>query len=220
MEHSSPDISNHHDNTITIDIRPFTPINMNSTVSFVNEKFVSVQHFPLSKPSLLLPVQNWLAISKMLWMKVVFHPRYLLHLLILLLLVFYLTTFHKKKWKHYIHLLTVDHLLTVAETICKNPSILESVQNIIENGIEEKCKKLCSKTNGSILGYTNYQSMSQFSIDKLWDELVSELPFLVKTLKVIRKDYTDETKHDVKVKLCFIYSVLLNARWFVTFSKN
>ena len=111
--------------------------------------------------------------------------------------------------------------LTVAETICKNPSILESVQNIIENGIEEKCKKLCSKTNGSILGYTNYQSMSQFSIDKLWDELVSELPFLVKTLKVIRKDYTDETKHDVKVKLCFIYSVLLNARWsFVTFSKN
>ena len=50
--------------------------------------------------------------------------------------------------------------LTVAETICKNPSILESVQNIIENGIEEKCKKLYSKTNGPILGYTNYQSMS------------------------------------------------------------
>ena len=50
--------------------------------------------------------------------------------------------------------------LTVAETICKNPSILESIQNIIENGIEEKCKKLCSETNDSILGYTNYQSMS------------------------------------------------------------
>ena len=32
--------------------------------------------------------------------------------------------------------------LTVAETICKTPSILQSVQNIIENGIEEKCKKL------------------------------------------------------------------------------
>ena len=90
---------------------------------------------------------------------------------------------------------------------------MEPVQNIIENGIEEKCKKLCSKTNGSILGYTNYQSMSQFSIDKLWDEFVSELPFLVKTLKVICKDYTDETKHDVKVQLCFIYSALLNARW-------
>ena len=103
--------------------------------------------------------------------------------------------------------------LTAAETICKNPSILESVQNIIENGIEEKCKKLCSKTNGSILEYTNYQTMSQFSNDKPWDEFVSELPFLVKTSKVICKDYTDETKHDVKVKLCFIYSVLLNARW-------
>ena len=97
--------------------------------------------------------------------------------------------------------------LTVAETTCKNPSILKSVQNIIENGIEEKCKKLCSKTNGSILGYTNYQTMSQFSIDKPWDEFVSELPFLVKTLKVICKDYTDE-----RVKLCFIYSILLNGR--------
>ena len=89
--------------------------------------------------------------------------------------------------------------LTVAETTCKNPSILKSVQNIIENGIEEKCKKLCSKTNESTLGYTNYQTMSQFSIDKPWDEFVSELPFLVKTLKVICKDYTDETKYDVKV---------------------
>ena len=54
--------------------------------------------------------------------------------------------------------------VTVAETKCKNPSILESVQNIIESGIEEKCKKLCSKTNGSTLGYTNYQPMSLFSI--------------------------------------------------------
>ena len=55
--------------------------------------------------------------------------------------------------------------------------------------------------------------MSQFSIGKLWNEFVSEFPFLVKTLKVIYKDYTDETKHDVKVKLCFIYYVLLNTRW-------
>ena len=55
MEHSSSDISNQRDNTIIIDIRPFTPIKMNSTVSFVNEKFVSVQHFPLSKPSLTTP---------------------------------------------------------------------------------------------------------------------------------------------------------------------
>ena len=45
MEHSSLDISNHRDNTIINDIRPFTPTNMNLTVSFVNEKFVSVQHF-------------------------------------------------------------------------------------------------------------------------------------------------------------------------------
>ena len=46
IEHSSSE-PNHRDNTIIIYIRPLTPINMNSTVSFVNEKFLSVQHFPL-----------------------------------------------------------------------------------------------------------------------------------------------------------------------------
>ena len=144
----------------------------------------------------------------MLWMKVVFHPRYLLHLLILLLLVFFPDYLSQKEMETLHSSIDSGSSLTVAETTCKNPSILKSVQNIIENGIEEKCKKLCSKTNGSILGYTNYQTMSQFSIDKPWDEFVSELPFLVKTLKVICKDYTDE-----RVKLCFIYSILLNGRW-------
>ena len=42
IEYRSSDISNQRDNTIIIDIKPFTPINMNSTVSFVNEKLVSV----------------------------------------------------------------------------------------------------------------------------------------------------------------------------------
>ena len=135
----------------------------------------------------------------MLWMKVVFHPRYLLHLLILLLLVFFPDYLSQKEMETLHSSIDSGSSLTVAETTCKNPSILKSVQNIIENGIEEKCKKLCSKTNGSILGYTNYQTMSQFSIDKPRDEFVSELPFLVKTLKVICKDYTDETKYDVKV---------------------
>ena len=55
MEDSSSDISNHRDNTMIIDIKPFTPIDMTSTVSFVNEKFISVQHFPQSKPSLTTP---------------------------------------------------------------------------------------------------------------------------------------------------------------------
>ena len=80
--------------------------------------------------------------------------------------------------------------------------------------LKRSAKKLFSKTNGSILGYTNYQTMPQFSIDKLWNEFVLELPVLLKTLKVICKDYTQETKHDVEVKFCFIYSVLLHARWF------
>ena len=110
MEHSSSDISNHRDNTIIIDIRPFTTINVNSTVSFVNENFVSVQHFTLSKPSLTTPnpelVSNFKNVMDESSVPPTISP---LHLLIFLLLVFYLTTFHKKKWKHYIHLLTLGH---------------------------------------------------------------------------------------------------------------
>ena len=115
----------------------------------------------------------------MLWMKVVFHPDSV-PLSANSPTTSILSDYLSQKEMETLHS-SIDSRspLTVAETICKNPSILESVQNIIENGIEEKCKKLCSKTDGSILGYTNYQTMSQFSIDKLWNEFVSELPFLV-----------------------------------------
>ena len=70
--------------------------------------------------------------------------------------------------------------LTVAATICKNPSILESVPKVIQNGIEEECKKLCPKTNGTILGYKNYQAMSKFSIGKLWMNLFLSSHFWLK----------------------------------------
>ena len=43
----------------------------------------NISHYP--KQDWLLPIQNRLAISKVLWMKVALHLRYLLHLLILLL---------------------------------------------------------------------------------------------------------------------------------------
>ena len=84
----------------------------------------------------------------MLWMKVVFHPRYLLHLLILLLLVFFPDYLSQKEMETLHSSIDSGSSLTVAETACKNPSILKSVQNIIENGIEEKCKNYAQKQMG------------------------------------------------------------------------
>ena len=54
----------YRDSAIIIDIKPFTSINMNSTVSFVNEKFVSVQHFPLFKPRFTTPNPELVSIFK------------------------------------------------------------------------------------------------------------------------------------------------------------
>ena len=88
--------------------------------------------------------------------------------------------------------------------------------------LKKSAKNYAQKTNGSISGYTNDQTMSQFSVDKLWNEFVSELPFLVQTLKVKCKDYTDETENDVKEKTVFYVFCSTGCKMvsFVTFSKN
>ena len=127
MEHSSSDISNHRDNTIIIDIRPFTPINVNSTVSFVNENFVSVQHFTLSKPSLTTPnpelVSNFKNIMDENSVPLTISPPSANSPSISIL-----SDYLSQKEMEALHS-SIDSRspLTVAETICKNRSILESV---------------------------------------------------------------------------------------------
>ena len=154
MEHSSSDISNHRDNTIINDIKPFTHINMNSTVSVVNEKFVSVQHFPQSKPSLTTPNPELASNFKKVKDESSFPPT-ISPLFSNSPTSSILSDYLSQKEMETLHSSVGSRSpLTVAETICKNPSILESVRNIIENGLEEKCKKLCSKANGS-MGYRN-----------------------------------------------------------------
>ena len=53
--------------------------------------------------------------------------------------------------------------------------------------------------------------MLQFSINKLWNKFVSELSFLVKTLKVICKDYTDEIMLTLNSVLYILFS--LHKKW-------
>ena len=103
----------------------------------------------------------------MLWVKVVFHPRYLLHLLILLLLVFFPDYLSQKEMETLHSSIDSGSSLTVAETTCKNPSILKSVQNIIENGIfwAIQIAKLCPN---SVL--TNH-GMNLFLSSHFWLKL-------------------------------------------------
>ena len=204
--------------TIIIDVNPFTPLKTNSSVSFVNEKFVSVQHFPTSTPRLIAPKIDVSHPDKTTGN---FHSNEsrLSDELISSKLSNNLSIEEAKILKTSIY---SGQPSLIAETICKIPSLKISVKNMvkneikneIKNDIEDTCKRLCSNSNGSMLGKTSYTDMSMFNTDKIWNELCTNFPYLVDILKTICKANDDPEKHDViKIKLSFIYSILLNMRW-------
>ena len=52
-------------------------------------------------------------------------------------------------------------------------------------------------------------------MDKLWQEIVNHHPFLIDIFNTVTGTTTDieETTEDLKLKYCFLYSVLMNCRW-------
>lgn len=200
-------------NTIIIDVNPFTPLKTNSNVSFVNEKFVSVQHFPTSTPRLIAPkidasytdeTTDFHTDASQLSDETSTSNLFSNNLSIQ----------EAKKLKTCIH---SGQPFLIAETICKIPSVMMPIKNLvkkeIEKDIENNCKRLCSKSDLSILGKTSYTDMSKFNTDEIWNEFYTNFPYLVDILKTVCKADDDPPKHDVKIKLSFIYSVLLNMRW-------
>ena len=98
-----------------------------------------------------------------------------------------------------------------------------SVETAIKRNMLDKCKlssdALCkrSTSESSVLYSSNeqYNVMSDFNIDKIWVELKTHQPFLIDALNAIsgKECDIDKTADDVKVKYCFIYSIVMNIRW-------
>ena len=59
------------------------------------------------------------------------------------------------------------------------------------------------------------KALAEFNIDYLWGEILNNVPMLVKVLNAVAGQTFEikEIKTELKVKYCFIYSILMNTGW-------
>ena len=97
----------------------------------------------------------------------------------------------------------------------KTPTVFYAIKRDIVNSLSESCSQLCRRKNGSILLEKSYEDMSDFDFDKVWKELVECHPFFLDVLNAIVGETCDlaDTPPSLRVKHCFIYSILMIQRW-------
>lgn len=106
--------------------------------------------------------------------------------------------------------------VVVADIIKKHcPNVLSALKLAIADKINSTCKKLCKRSDGSVLFGTTYESLNEFNFDKVWNEMETNIPFLIDIFDSVsgKKGDIESTKHESRVKYSFLYSVLMNERW-------
>ena len=92
------------------------------------------------------------------------------------------------------------------------PVVLELLKKSITDDVSSSCKNLCKRSNGSVLFGTKYQCLLEFDFDLLWNEMTTNIPFLVDIFKAV-SGKNGITESATRVKYGFVYSVLMNERW-------
>ena len=106
--------------------------------------------------------------------------------------------------------------LAVAAMVVNSQTTQMACKRIILADMEDSCKNLCKrKGRGAVLLDGEYKGISEFDLGKLWQEIVKNHPFLIDIFNTVAGTTTDigETSEDLKLKYCFLYSVLMNCRW-------
>ena len=96
---------------------------------------------------------------------------------------------------------------------CKN--VVAALRKLLIRDIRITSAKLCKRSNGSVLYGNDYDSLKEFSFDKIWLEFKSNYPFLIELMNAVAgevEDIEDITK-SLRIKLSFVYSILMNERW-------
>ena len=100
----------------------------------------------------------------------------------------------------------------VAEIIREHcPKVLSSLRLLISEEINTACQKLCRRLDGSVLYGHSYDSLKDFNFDSVWNEIESNIPFVVDILNAVCGRSC--TSADLRVKYGFIYSILMSERW-------
>ena len=96
------------------------------------------------------------------------------------------------------------------------PNVVRETKRKITDDIKASCKNLCYRNNGSILHAGRQDScdmMINFSFEKVWEEMETNIPFLIEVLNAITGVEGGEAKQDLQAKYGFLYSILMNVRW-------
>ena len=89
--------------------------------------------------------------------------------------------------------------------------MLSSLRLFINEEINTACQKLCRCSDGSVLYGQSYESLKDFNFDSVWNEIESNIPFVVNIMNAVcGKSFTSD---DLRVKYSFIYSILMSERW-------
>ena len=92
----------------------------------------------------------------------------------------------------------------------RSPSVIAALKLTIKDEIAAACQTLCRRSDGSVL-YSNrnsFETLKEFDFDRVWTEMKSNVNAVSgKNLGM------ENTELDVRVKFCFLYSVLMNERW-------
>jgi hypothetical protein len=94
--------------------------------------------------------------------------------------------------------------------VLKIPSLKKQVTYKLLQEIDEDCKKLCAKKDGSILREKKYPDMIEFEWSFLLGEMSKRCPFLRAVLVTAAKCANKNRNHVPPICLC--YSILLQQR--------
>ena len=103
----------------------------------------------------------------------------------------------------------------IVNNINKIESLKCAFKNEILNKLDDSCKKLCTKTNSTVLYNTEYNNMAEFNFKTVWDEISANHPFFIDIMNAISGQHYSfsETPEFLRIKYCFIYSILMSTRW-------
>ena len=99
----------------------------------------------------------------------------------------------------------------------RSPSVIAALKLAIKDEIAAACQTLCRRSDGSVL-YSNrnsFENLKEFDFDRVWTEMKSNVPFFIEIMNAVsgKNLGMENTELDVRVKFCFLYSVLMNERW-------
>ena len=71
------------------------------------------------------------------------------------------------------------------------PTVVNAIKKLICKEKRKSCEKLCRRSHGSVLFGKDYESLQDFDFNKIWNELKTNLPFIVELMNAVSNNDSD-----------------------------